>query len=122
MISSKRLARGMACTVGAAIALHSPGVFAEMIGPEAAMPGGAAAQTEADRAKVQQFLERASVRERLQAMGVQALNARDRVDSLTQEEVHALAQRIDSMPAGGNLSQNDLIIILLVAILVIVAL
>ncbi len=122
MISSKRLARGIACTIGAAMALHSPGVFADMIEPEAAMASGAAAQADADRAKVQQFLERASVRERLQAMGVRALNARDRVDSLTHEEVHALAQRIDSMPAGGNLSQNDLIIILLVAILVVVAL
>jgi hypothetical protein len=36
--------------------------------------------------------------------------------------VHALAQRMDAMPAGGSLSQNDIILILLVAILVLVAL
>ena len=86
------------------------------------MPAPAASQADLDRAKVQQFLDRATVTEKLKAMGVDALNARSRVDSLTDEEVHALAQRIDAMPAGGALSQNDLILILLVALIVIVAL
>jgi hypothetical protein len=36
--------------------------------------------------------------------------------------VHALAQRIDAMPAGGNLSQNDWILILLLVILLVVIL
>ena len=31
-----------------------------------------------------------------------------------------IAQRIDSLPAGGNLSQTDIIIILLIAILVVI--
>ena len=35
---------------------------------------------------------------------------------------HALAQRIDTLPAGGNLSNTDLILVLLIAILVVVAL
>ena len=42
--------------------------------------------------------------------------------STIRDEVHALAQRMDAMPAGGSLSQNDIILILLVAILVLVAL
>ncbi|HZW52039.1 MAG TPA: PA2779 family protein, partial [Rudaea sp.] len=41
---------------------------AAMIGPEAALP--APSQVEQDRAKVQAFLERANVKERMQAMGV----------------------------------------------------
>jgi hypothetical protein len=105
-----------------AFALQSAQVQAGMLGPEAAMPSPAASQAELDRAKVQQFLDRATVTEKLKAMGVDALNARSRVDSLTDDEVHALAQRIDAMPAGGALSQNDLILILLVALIVIVAL
>ena len=105
-----------------AFALQSAHVQAGMLGPEAAMPAPAASQADLDRAKVQQFLDRATVTEKLKAMGVDALNARSRVDSLTDEEVHALAQRIDAMPAGGALSQNDLILILLVALIVIVAL
>jgi hypothetical protein len=90
-------------------------VHAEMIGPEAV---SGQSQAEQDRAKVQSFVDRANVKERLQAMGVSGLLAKDRVAALTEEEVHALAQRIDGMPAGGALSNNDLIIILLIALLV----
>jgi hypothetical protein len=90
-------------------------VHAEMIGPEAV---SVQSQAEQDRAKVQSFVDRANVKERLQAMGVSGLVAKDRVASLTEQEVHALAQRIDSMPAGGALSNSDLILIVLIAILV----
>jgi len=79
-------------------------------------------QAELERAKVQDFLDRANVRERLHAMGVDGLAARDRVAAMTEEEVHALAQRIDMLPAGGALSQTDWILILLVAILVVLIL
>lgn len=71
-----------------------------------------------ERAKVQSFLEQASVKERLQALGVDGVLAQDRVAALSEEEIHALAQRIDTLPAGGNLSNTDIILILLVAILV----
>jgi len=89
---------------------------AAMIGPEAALP--APSQVEQDRAKVQAFLERANVKERMQAMGVSGVVAGDRVGALTEQEVHALAQRIDTLPAGGALSNSDLILIVLIAILV----
>ncbi|MEY4122403.1 MAG: hypothetical protein RLZZ457_1241 [Pseudomonadota bacterium] len=78
-------------------------------------------QTEQDRAKVQSFVERASVKEKLEAMGVAGLLAKDRVAALSEQEVHALAQRIDAMPAGGTLSQMDMVVILLIAILVAIA-
>jgi hypothetical protein len=75
-----------------------------------------------DRNKVQEFLERANVKEKLQAMGVTGFWAQSRVDSLTPEEIHALAEKIEGMPAGGTLSQMDLVIVLLIAILVAIAL
>ena len=50
------------------------------------------------------------------------LNASARVDAMSHEEVHALAERIDAMPAGGALSDRDIILILLVALLVVVVL
>lgn len=105
----------------AVLALQAPFAYGEMLGPEAAMSPQAPSQAELDRAKLQQFLDRANVKEKLQAMGVSGLNASDRVASLSEEEVHALAQRIDSMPAGGALSQTDMILILLVVILILVA-
>lgn len=78
--------------------------------------------TEQDRAKVREFVDRANVKEKLQALGVSGFWAQSRVDSLTEEEVHALAERIDGMPAGGTLSQMDMVIVLLIAILVAIVL
>ena len=121
MQSTKKLVRKLCWSLTAVLALQTPFAYGEMLGPEAAMAPEAPSQAEADRAKLQQFLDRANVKEKLQAMGVSGLNARDRVASLSEQEVHALAQRIDTMPAGGSLSQSDLILILLVAILIIVA-
>lgn len=122
MRSTKKLVRQLCWIPALALALQAPLAQAELLGPEAVMQSQAPAQADLDRTKVQQFLDRATVKEKLQAMGVDGLNAHERVKSLTDEEVHALAQRIDTLPAGGNLSQNDLIIILLVALIVIIAL
>jgi hypothetical protein len=83
--------------------------------PAASEAGG---QADHDRARVREFVTRANVKEKLEALGVSGFWAQSRVDSLTEEEVHALAERIDAMPAGGNLSQMDLVIVLLIAILV----
>lgn len=119
MKQSSPLTRGLIAIFATAMIAQAPMVHAEMIAPEAAVQSqGEQSQAELDRAKVQNFVDRANVKERLQAMGVSGLVARDRVAALGQEEVHALAQRIDSMPAGGNLSNTDLILILLIAILV----
>jgi hypothetical protein len=112
--------RHLSWSLAAVLALHTSFASGALLGPEAAMPGAVTSEADADRAKVHQFLERATVKERLQALGVGALNARGRIDALTQEEVHALAQRIDSMPAGGALSERDVILLLLVALLVVV--
>lgn len=81
----------------------------------------AAQQAEVDRDKVREFLNRASVQEKMQALGVQATFAEDRVDALTVQEVTLLAQRIDALPAGGALSTTDIMIILLIAILIAIA-
>lgn len=107
----------------------SQAAYAVMIEPQPVPAPGAMAtaqgssdQLERDRARVREFMERATVKERLQALGVSGLTAQSRVDALTPEEVHAMAQRIDTMAAGGALSQQDWILILLVAILLVVAL
>lgn len=113
------LGRGLIVALAVALIAQAPVVQAEIVGTEAMSVQN---QAEQERAKVQSFVERASVKERLQAMGVSGLVAGDRVASLSEEEVHALAQRIDAMPAGGALSNTDLILIVLIAILVAIAL
>jgi hypothetical protein len=116
MKQSALFARSLIAISATALIAQSSIVHAEMIGADAAL--SAQSQAEQDRAKVQDFIARANVKERLQAMGVSGLVASDRVASLTEQEAHALAQRIDSMPAGGALSNTDLILVLLIALLV----
>lgn len=102
-----------------AVGLHAPLGRAELVStPEAASQESA----DSDRSKVQHFLEQATVKERLQAMGVDGIAASARVAALDQEEIHALAQRIDALPAGGNISTTEWILIVLIAILVVIAL
>lgn len=64
-------------------------------------------QTDMERVHVQAFLDRANVRDRVQAMGVGGIMAKNRVAALSDQEVHTLAQKLDSMPAGGRMSDND---------------
>ena len=105
----------LASLLASVLTLQVPAARAGLIGAEHA---AGTSQAELDRARVQSFLERADVKQRLQTMGVSGLASGDRVAALTDAEVHALAQRIDTLPAGGALSNQDLLLILLVAILV----
>jgi len=105
--------------LAALLAAQMPVARAEIVDTDAL---ATQSQAELDRAKVQAFLDRANVKERIQAMGISGVAARDRVASLSEAEVHALAQKIDTLPAGGAISQTDWILILLVAILIVLAL
>jgi hypothetical protein len=109
------LRRGWAVALAVALSAQVPFARAEVVDTDAL---AAPSQAEQDRAKVLSFMERANVKERLQAMGLNGLVAADRVAALSDAEVHALAQRIDTLPAGGALSQNDWILVLLLVILV----
>lgn len=111
--------RALIPAVALALLVQMPFARAEIVDTDAL---AAPSQVELDRAKIRSFVERANVRERLEAMGVSGLVAADRVDALSPQEVHAMAQRIEGMPAGAALSNMDLILILLVAILVAIAL
>ena len=114
--------RTLAVVASIALCLQAPAVLAAIVSTEEmAAQNQAQNQTAVERAKIQAFLERAGVRDRLQAMGVDGIMAQDRVASLSDPEVHALAQKIDLMPAGGNLrnlSDSDLTVLLLIAILI----
>ncbi len=53
-------------------------------------------------ASVQASLSRADVRAQLERYGVNASDAAARVASLTDQELTEVAQRMDSLPAGGD--------------------
>jgi hypothetical protein len=77
----------------------TPAARAAVVGSEAALALTAAG--DAHRAQVEAFLARADVRERLEALGVDAVDAQGRVALLTDQEASRLAAQIDELPAGG---------------------
>jgi hypothetical protein len=93
-----------------------PLVGAALVSTDQAIGQGVAEQ---ERARIRAFLDRTDAREQLQALGVDELAAMERVAALTDEEVHALAHKLDTLPAGGNLGNNEVIVILLVVLLVV---
>jgi hypothetical protein len=87
---------------------------AGMIGVDAAL----AAQRQAERGKLQRFLERADVQKQLAVLGVGAAAAAERANALTDDEVQQLAGRIDSLPAGADISTAGLLLVLIVILLI----
>jgi hypothetical protein len=98
----RRLARPISyiVTLGVlALSVHLPVANAAVIGTEAVV---AAQQAEIDRARVQDLLGRAEVKDRLLAAGVDPSQVSARVDALSDSDVHQLAAKIDQLPAGGD--------------------
>jgi hypothetical protein len=105
---NNRLERGLARTVSAVLvaavtALSVPApASAGLVGTEEVARAEAPAGLLLDRAGLAALLERADVRERLEALGVDPTQARTRVDALTDEEVGRLAGQVGALPAGAG--------------------
>ncbi len=56
---------------------------------------------DAERAQIYSVLERAEVRSQLEALGVDAAEVKARVAAMSDAEASALADRIETLPAGG---------------------
>lgn len=87
-----------------------PSARADLIGTEAVLRPQAAA---AERARLADLLSRAQVQDYLHAHGVDPLMVEMRVAALTDDEVQALAGKLDALPAGGSVA-GDLIFAALV--------
>jgi hypothetical protein len=74
----------------------------------------ATTSTQADRSAVLSFVSRADVAGQLQAMGLDASTAKDRVAAMSDTEVSYLAGRISNLPAGAD-TAGVLILILIIA-------
>lgn len=82
----------------------------------------ASPQQQTQRDRVLQLVERPEVAKQLEQMGINAEQAKDRVAAMSNEEVAMVAGKLDSLPAGGALGNQDflfLIVILLVVILIV---
>ena len=93
---------------------YAPQTQAGMIGVDEAL----AAQRQAERGKLQGFLARADVQRQLAVLGVGPAAAAERANALTDDEVQQLAGRIDSLPAGADISTAGLLLVLIVILLI----
>ena len=61
-----------------------------------------AARSQTDRDRIDAFMQREDVLQQMQAMGVDAREARARLASLSDEEVARIAGKLEQIPAGGD--------------------
>lgn len=95
--------------------LYLPAAQADVVSTDALLQIERAQQ---ERTAVAVALERADVRDALLAYGVDVTQVQSRVDSLSDEEVHALAGNIAQLPAGA--SSDPLGILLFVFVLLLI--
>lgn len=88
---------------------------AGIVGTETVISESATAD---QRAQVLSLLERDDVQERLVQYGVSPEEAKQRVASMTNEELAQMAERIDEMPAGAGALVLALVLVILIIILV----
>jgi hypothetical protein len=75
------------------------------------------ATAQADRTAVLATLSRGEIASQLQSMGVDPSAAAERVASMTDQEVRALAGKLDALPAGAS-SSTGWAVAIVVAILI----
>jgi hypothetical protein len=103
--------RRLLTTLAIALSLAVPPAYAGMIGIE-----------DAERERVKSMLERPELAAQLEKMGVAPDEAKARVDAMTPQEVSQLAGRLDSLAAGGALSNQDLLLIIIILLILVILL
>jgi hypothetical protein len=94
--------------------------YAEMVGTDEAAASVEPANQDADREKVRAFIERPEVVKQLQKMGVSHEDAKARVAAMSDAEVRLVAGKLDLLPAGGRITNTELVIIILLAVIVLI--
>lgn len=115
----------LVAALGVSLMAAAPAARAELIGTQQltqrqSVQGAATLAT--DRVTLDHFMARADVQAKLEQMGLSQEVTQQRLAALSNAEVAQLAGRINSMPAAGTLGFQDMVLILLVAILVVLAL
>ncbi len=87
---------------------------AAMIGTAQVVSGAA----QSDRQAVLNVLNRSEVASQLQSLGLDPSTARDRVAAMSDEEVHSLAGRLDSLPAGAHTSGWAWAAVIIIAVII----
>ena len=101
------------------------GGLAAVPAPAAAAPAPthlalAAPDRAAGLTTIQAFLERKVVHQRLSDLGLSPEEIQARLPEMTDEQIHAVATRIEGLQAGGNGAEVALVILLIVLITIVI--
>lgn len=99
-----------------AFAMIAPQAHAGMI----QTPDTAAAAVGAERERIKALVARPELAKALEKQGIPAADVQARIDAMTDQEVHALAGRIDSLPAAGDMTTQEWLLLIIVILLVII--
>jgi len=89
---------------------------AAMVDTQSAIDTAAVKET---RERVNAMLQRPGVAEELKTLGASPAEAQARVDAMTDDEVRTLAGKIGDLPAGGRISNNELILLLVIILILV---
>jgi len=78
--------------------------------------------SKSDRERVMALLERPEVAQQMEKMGIPPQDAKARVAAMSEAEVASLAGKLDALPAGGELGNQEFIILLVIILLIVVLL
>lgn len=109
----KRILARTLTALAALFVLAAAPARAGMIGSDKAI-----AQPPTDRERVQQLLARPQVQKELEKHGIAPADAAARVQAMSDGEVAQLAGRLDSLPAGGVITNEELLLIIVIILLV----
>ena len=73
-----------------------------------------------ERSRIASFIMRADVRQQMQALGVDPLEAEARVAALSDDEVRRIAGRLDQLPAGQGVFETAIIAALFAFVILLV--
>jgi predicted glycosyl hydrolase (DUF1957 family) len=107
--------RSLLCGVlSATLIIATTPVHADMIGTDQIL---SQQENAANLAQVQTFMARDEVRSKMEALGVDAGEAAQRIAALTDSELQTLAQNIQNMPAGGDSGLGILLTLIVILII-----
>jgi len=77
---------------------------------------------DAERERVKELVARPELAQQLRQMGIAPEEVQGRIDAMTDEEVRSLAGRLDAVPAGGELTTQEWLLIIIAVLLLIILL
>lgn len=99
-VFNRNVARLVIVSMCGLTGLPASAAHAEMITTEQV---AASQPTTPARERIEALLERADVRAALERRGVSPIEAKKRIEALSDDEVQRIAGKLDSLPAGGDI-------------------